>query len=1061
MTDADTDGGDGVPIPLIPPAPVETELSRLQDEWMRVHADGDREGAALILAQAALEYIEQATGSVGDGLGGGIIPLVGKAPHDKTSDWYRKGVGGLGDAGVNGPHVFETFRQAGLNGANGIGVVCSGIVVIDIDNWEAVPPAMWEILGTGLMASSRRNPEDRHAHIGWRVGADDYSHTLSGFDDLGKTEETPDWTAAGVGELRSSSGHIRIWSGVIGEDGEQVAARDPQWFVGLPAAPEELLNRLVVRKSAGGLGSEGELYDQDLWDWLDQHSLELVEDRCGVGRSERNLERQLGYFHEALDEGGIPKYSAALRFSLKLAADVAGGAIGGRDAYEGLLENYRQVGLAGSDWDERSRVSAYRRMWKNAIAKILDGRYDSMVQHVTSTVGDPFAVWRRGEVRKEWDPDTGEILDGADGAGGAISPGDNARGEGDPKPASRLDPSQDTSSPLASHEPGVQIGRTVPMSAEQVDEVVRRLMPVAEDGFMPSEQLLGDDFWEARGVLDFIRRWAWVRDGWPDAVLMGLLAGLGAALPLELVIDPTRSTPGPLSLFVLGIDQSGAGKSRNQTLAMRLLRELTGDFGSLALGRVIDLPIGTAEGILAKFFQKRDATELAEEKGRIRDAVAAMDSLDDEERAEVEKQALADLEKYIRRLDGVIVMADESKNLIEMDSLGGVGFATMLLSAWSGKGNILPTYKNSSDLPQFKPLSYRLSMNAAIQTGLAHKLLGADQVDSGFAQRLLLFPLNNNWTAYRTWQEKLIAEWRATGREVHPNPEVAGALVVEEQKDWIDLELAGGGGDRAWNMPDWTMVKGLRTTTDLEVGETWTMEIAEDCGYREAKLADARVRFEERVGDPMDAHMLFNQLRVAALLAVLDAGWRGSGRDDVTIRAEDWRLAGKISDCTRANRSWLIRVAEVAERRVQSELAKAQAIRESELVLHEDELSEEGFNNDLLQHFRRFHDPEQAKYKGDTCKSSCWYYAGQSQKRKERLKFWRSKGYFQLASESSSESEDEPAWFPANKIPGVVRIRYEVQGGGWPVAAAVWYTQMPVTGGDTGIVVHPEDAVES
>jgi hypothetical protein len=1049
-----------MPVPLEPPPAKLTDLSEMQIERERLAREGRLDRAAMIFADAAREYVRRAMGPLGDRLGGGLTPLWEKSPNRNGRGWQHRGMGKVGDTpGMDlETAVYERFGQAGEHGADSIGTVCgSGLLVMDVDNWDPVPPAMWEILETGLMVSNRRNVAERRAHIGWRVGADDYVMSLAGFDGLGGEG----WKADGIGQLRSAGGMTRIWSGAIGST---VAARDPQWFLDLPMAGAVLLDRLEVQKGDSG----GVIFNDDLQEWLRAHTEESVDSAHRPGWSEDNIGRQIEFFRERLREG-VSKYEAMKTVSLKAAADVAAEACGGHEAYTGLLEAYRQAGVETDDWIESVRIPEYNRMWTGAVGKILAGRFDDLVQKSASRVGNPLATWRAGQ-GGEWtasldgtevDPETGEILERSSGRekeAGWIQP----PSEGSEHDTKSIDITGLTAEDMA--------------DLRDMDPGIRRIVAGRDGGdYRPDDQLLGVGFWESRSVLDFIRKWAWSHGGHPDAVLMGVLAGLGAVLPLDLVLNPLGSSPAPLTLYVVGVAPSGAGKSLNQRLALRLLRQLEGDYGALGSGKVTTTAFGTAEGLLDLFYRKLGAKELEQKRKQIEKDFTPTSgggkfdgtSLTADEIKEQMEEALARVKAYQRHVDGIIVMSDESKNLTQMDAQGGQGTISMMLSAWSGVGNISPAYVKDRDRPKLEAMKYRVSMNASIQAALAHDLLGGEQADNGFAQRALLFVLNRHWPSYDSWVEELLTEWRKAGREaeIAEDAELAGMWAVMEQAEWYDLQLAGtesaDGRGRSWVMPRWDMVSGIVAGVDPEVGDIQKIQVSPDCGYWKAKLEAEKRQLRYLTGDPLETHAVFSQLRVAALLGLLECGWVAAGRKTVEVGPEDWELAGQIMACTVENRAYLERLKEFKRKQKRNEIGEDMAITEAARIRASGEMSWEMFREDLLRHMRRAHSPEFPEHfkggeNGEMCPAWCWQRAGVGKARQVKLGEWKFEGLWRQVSDKAGDEEAQ--WFPSVSVPGILRIHTQpTSGGGRHGWVAVLETADLDVLRTKGIEVHPDD----
>lgn len=230
---------------------------------------------------------------------------------------------------------------------------------------------------------------------------------------------------------------------------------------------------------------------------------------------------------------------------------------------------------------------------------------------------------------------------------------------------------------------------------------------------------------------------------------------------------------------------------------------------------------------------------------------------------------------------------DEGQVLGELGNRKGAVLLQTMRSAFSG--SVLGQTNASEERRRVLPArSYTISFVIGIQTELAGAIL--DDAAGGTPQRVL-------------W-------WSG----VDPT-------VPDERPEWP--------GRLPWSPPDTTRIVGLgddgKVLTDkdpvyLEVAESIQVEI------RAGDLA--RVRGES-ILDALDAHAQLVQLKVAALLALLD--------DRLAVGEEDWQLAARIkteSDATRAMVEASVAAAKAEKSRERSRALADQAAHQDVAVRH-------------------------------------------------------------------------------------------------------------------------------
>lgn len=150
-----------------------------------------------------------------------------------------------------------------------------------------------------------------------------------------------------------------------------------------------------------------------------------------------------------------------------------------------------------------------------------------------------------------------------------------------------------------------------PRSAAKVVDFLAR--PASDDPPRDSRPpVLPERFWLARPFLDAVRQFARASDAAPDAVLLQAIVRATAVAPTEAKIQTSDSgEPSSLSLFGICIGPSGAGKSSSTRVARRLVP----DYGALLSEALLDMPIGSGEG-MAEAYMDVDPASLDTKKPR-------------------------------------------------------------------------------------------------------------------------------------------------------------------------------------------------------------------------------------------------------------------------------------------------------------------------------------------------------------------------------------------------------------------------------------------------------------
>lgn len=223
---------------------------------------------------------------------------------------------------------------------------------------------------------------------------------------------------------------------------------------------------------------------------------------------------------------------------------------------------------------------------------------------------------------------------------------------------------------------------------------------LAEGATVAPTANLPDEFWAARPVLKTIREAAHAVPASPDAVLGVVLARTAAMLHNQVKFDSTGGDPtGSLNLFVALVGASGAGKSRAEGAAARLILppsylEHPGAFRD-------GIGLGTGEGIAEAYmgFEERE-TGTQDRQGH----------------PKVEK-----VRAQVRH--NVFFTVDEGQTLTKMMlERAGTTIGPALRSAWVGKA--LGQANAREDTTRFLPAgAYNMGLAIGYQPAVAQDLL--------------------------------------------------------------------------------------------------------------------------------------------------------------------------------------------------------------------------------------------------------------------------------------------------------------------------------------------------
>ena len=212
---------------------------------------------------------------------------------------------------------------------------------------------------------------------------------------------------------------------------------------------------------------------------------------------------------------------------------------------------------------------------------------------------------------------------------------------------------------------------------------------------------LPDEFWEQSQLLRDVRDAAWANTCSPDAVLGALLVRYSATIPPSV----TLPGEGSLDLFTVCVGHSGAGKSKAAKVARRLFK------GEDKKGVLLDLPVGSGEGLVEKYFRFED----------------------DEGKPCSPRKTGA---QKVQWLHGLHFTTDEGMALNAQAGRSGSTLIPTLCSAWFGEtlGQTNAQAETSRSIP---PGRARMTAQINIQTANGYKLFADEYASTGLSQRML------------------------------------------------------------------------------------------------------------------------------------------------------------------------------------------------------------------------------------------------------------------------------------------------------------------------------------
>lgn len=228
---------------------------------------------------------------------------------------------------------------------------------------------------------------------------------------------------------------------------------------------------------------------------------------------------------------------------------------------------------------------------------------------------------------------------------------------------------------------------------------------------------LSDEFWERSQLLRDVRDAAWAQLVSPDAVLGALLVRYSAT------VHPSVTLPGrgSLDLFVVCVGHSGAGKSQAAKTA-RMLFE-----GADKRGVLLDLPIGSGEGLVEKYFRFEDEEGKpcsAKKKGATK----------------------------VQWLHGLHFTTDEGMALAAQAGRQGSTLIPTLCQAWMGE-TLGQTNSQAETSRAIGPNKARLTAQINIQTANGHKLFAEEYASTGLAQRMLCVHALDERISHDDWHQ--------------------------------------------------------------------------------------------------------------------------------------------------------------------------------------------------------------------------------------------------------------------------------------------------------------------
>jgi len=236
----------------------------------------------------------------------------------------------------------------------------------------------------------------------------------------------------------------------------------------------------------------------------------------------------------------------------------------------------------------------------------------------------------------------------------------------------------------------------------------------------------------------------------PDAVLGALLVRYSAMVPPSVML-PNR---GSLDLFTVCVGHSGAGKSQAAKTA-RMLYD-----GSDKRGVLLDLPIGSGEGLVEKFFRFQD------EEGKPCSA---------------KKKG----SEKVQWLHGLHFTTDEGMALAAQAGRQGSTLIPTLCQAWMGE-TLGQTNSQVETSRAIAPNKARLTAQINIQTVNGYKLFAEEYSATGLSQRMLCVHALDERIAADDWKQPampmpLSLPMPVANREIPLDAAITAEIVAERR----------------------------------------------------------------------------------------------------------------------------------------------------------------------------------------------------------------------------------------------------------------------------------------
>ena len=338
------------------------------------------------------------------------------------------------------------------------------------------------------------------------------------------------------------------------------------------------------------------------------------------------------------------------------------------------------------------------------------------------------------------------------------------------------------------------------------------------------------DYWGSP-EMEKIARTAEERDIPKMCLLVQTLTMLSAEIHPRVVIQDVGKGLGNLNMFAAIIGHSGAGKSTGS------------DFARDLIGREQSEPINlsSGEGMLHSF--KRNQTvkvAIPNDKGGV---------------LKYENQ-----KHYIWRNRSCIMQVDEGATMKKVLARQGVTIMGFLNTAWSG-GALITTTASEDSTRKIPKNEYRFSGIVNVQEGIVDLLIGQDAAN-GTTQRFIF--------AKATFEN----DHEFPDLDMNIPPITPFDLSELPELVWVDREKDDEAGE--------DIITFLEGPDDPE--PPYIMRVTKEIAYE--VRSRQRAAQLENTKHPLDGHMAYSQLKVAALLALLH------GRPYIVH--QDWKRAEMV-----------------------------------------------------------------------------------------------------------------------------------------------------------------------